>query len=200
MTNVMRQAVTRFSVRNRKKKAERISAFMDQTGSRSVLLCGALGSGALPNEAIIERRIGERAERVMAFDVVDLGPQPWPFIVADARDMPFGDQEYDLAVANAVIEHVGGVDEQRQMVAEHTRVARNWVITTPNRWFPVESHTAALFTHWRPSWRDRQESFTRLLSKSEFRALLPAHARVVGRWWSPTFMAFYTATSVDQEA
>jgi hypothetical protein len=76
-------------------------------------------------------------------------------------------------------------------VDEHTRVGRSWIITTPNRWFPVESHTSAVVRHWSPRWsRDRTE-FTRLMSKRQFRALLPEGAEVVGRPWSPTFTASY---------
>ena len=71
-------------------------------------------------------------------------------------------------------------------------MARSWVITTPNKWFPVESHTSALFAHWFPSWRARQTAFTRLLSRREFANLLPAGAKVAGHWWSPTFTATYS--------
>jgi hypothetical protein len=95
-----------------------------------------------------------------------------------------------------VIEHVGGEVEQRRFVAEHVRVGRDWVITTPNRWFPVESHTSAVLRHWSPRWRDSRPEFTRLLSLREFRDLLPADARVVGRPWSATF----TAMSAPGEA
>ena len=186
----LRRAITAFSVRNRNRKAASIERFIEQTGSRSLLMCGALGSGTLANEGTVERRIAQRMDSVMAFDVVDLGPQPWPFVVADACRMPVGDGEYDLAVANAVIEHVGDETDQRRLVDEHVRVARHWVITTPNRWFPVESHTATLFRHWSPRWRADRQEFTRLLSRREFRSLLPENARVVGRPWSATFSAF----------
>jgi hypothetical protein len=102
----------------------------------------------------------------------------------------------DFALANAIIEHVGDEEDQRQFVAEHNRVARCWVITTPNRWFPIESHTSTLLFHWLPSWRRSRSEFTRLLSLREFRSLVPEGAIVVGRWWSPTFSAYFDRLQV----
>jgi hypothetical protein len=94
-------------------------------------------------------------------------------------------------LSNAVIEHVGGEVDQRAMVAEHCRVGRAWVITTPNRWFPVESHTSVLFKHWSPVWREQRREFTRLLSRREFTSMLPPGTRVLGHRWSPTFTALH---------
>ena len=73
--------------------------------------------------------------------------------------------------------------------AEHSRVGRRWVITTPNRWFPVESHTRVVFRHYSPSWRAQRREFTRLLSKKEFVELVggPIGGDVVGSPVSPTF-------------
>lgn len=116
---------------------------------------------------------------------------PYPSMVADARDMPFPDDYVDFALANAIIEHVGDRDDQARFVAEHCRVARCWAITTPNKWFPIESHTAVAFLHWLPSWRAKRREFSRLLSLREFRELLPESAEVHGRPWSPTFTALY---------
>jgi hypothetical protein len=187
---VMRRTVLAFSARNRRRKATAIVAFMDRVGAKSVLLCGAVGSGTQPNEAIVERTVAAHAGGVLAVDVEDRGPQPWPFMVADGRDLPLADDQFDLALANAVIEHVGDAANQRKFVAEQARVARDWVITTPNRWFPVESHTSAVLRHWSPAWRQQRTEFTRLLSRREFAELLPDGARIVGRAWSATFTAF----------
>src|SRR5215212_914735 len=92
---------------------------------------------------------------------------PWPFMIADGRDLPFEDQSTDFILANAVVEHVGDEDDQQRFVLEQTRVARAWAITTPNRWFPIESHTSTVLRHWSPRWRAGRSEFTRLLSKRE---------------------------------
>ena len=189
----MREGVLWYSVRNRRRKADEIVAFIRAQGCRSLLLCGSVpeSGGNSRNEGIVERTIASHAEEVLGFDIVARAAQPWPAIVADGRCMPFADDSYDVVVSNAVIEHVGDETDQQRFVDEHTRVGRSWVITTPNRWFPVESHTSAVLRHWSRRWSSTRTEFTRLMSKRDFVALLPEGAVVVGRPWSPTFTAFY---------
>jgi hypothetical protein len=99
-----------------------------------------------------------------------------------------------MVLSNAVIEHVGDIADQRRFVAEHRRVARAGVMTTPNRWFPVESHTGSVLLHWFGRWRRGPgRPFTRLLSLRELRALVPGDAHVEGTWLSPTFLASWPA-------
>jgi hypothetical protein len=71
-------------------------------------------------------------------------------VVANGLDLPFRDDEFDVAFSNAVVEHVGGRDQQRQFVAELCRVAPRVFLSTPNRRFPVETHTLVPFVHWLP--------------------------------------------------
>jgi ubiquinone/menaquinone biosynthesis C-methylase UbiE len=73
------------------------------------------------------------------------------FVMADALQLPFCDQAFDVIHSSAVIEHVGSFARQCAFVAECCRVARRGVfITTPNRWFPVEFHTVLPLVHWLP--------------------------------------------------
>jgi hypothetical protein len=190
---IIRTGVLWYSVRNRRRKAEDIVAFMQAHGCRSLLLCGSVpeSAGDSRNEGIVERTIADHADEVLGFDIVARSQQPWPAIVADGRCMPFDADSYDVVVSNAVIEHVGDREDQQRFVDEHTRVGRSWVITTPNRWFPVESHTSAVLRHWSASWSRGRSEFTRLMSRREFAELLPEGAVIVGRPWSATFTAFY---------
>jgi SAM-dependent methyltransferase len=71
-------------------------------------------------------------------------------VVADGLALPFADDEFDVAFSNAVVEHVGGREQQRRFVAELCRVAPRVFVSTPNRWFPVETHTLVPFVHWLP--------------------------------------------------
>ena len=71
-------------------------------------------------------------------------------VVADACNLPWPDDTFDIVYSNAVIEHVGDRDAQRQMAHEITRVARRWFVTTPNRWFPFEFHMRLPFVTWLP--------------------------------------------------
>src|SRR4051795_5745745 len=111
-------------------------------------------------------------------------------VTADGRSLPFEDEAFDVAFSNAVVEHVGGREEQRRFVAELCRVAPRVFLSTPNRWFPVETHTLLPFLHWLPRpTADRafaalgRDSWKRvdLLTKGELLDLFPqsVKARVV---------------------
>jgi hypothetical protein len=190
VNNLKRAAVIRFSVRNRKRKVSLISAFMTENHVKDVIFVGC-SAGTNPNELVVENAVASRANVIVACDITPCENLPWPFMQADGRDLPFASQHTDMILANAVIEHVGDLADQARFVAEQTRVARCWVITTPNRRFPVESHTSAVLRHWSRGWRDTRPEFTRLLTLSEFRDLLPDSAVIHGRPWSATFTAFY---------
>ena len=110
-------------------------------------------------------------------------------VVANGLDLPFADDEFDVAFSNAVVEHVGGRDEQRRFVAELCRVAPRVFLSTPNRWFPVETHTLVPVVHWLPRAQAdramralRRENWKRveLLSKRELLALFPPHVDARG--------------------
>ncbi len=61
---------------------------------------------------------------------------------------PFSENEFDWVFSNAVIEHVGNKDDQLIFLNEMLRVGKNVFFTTPNKWFPIESHTNVFFRHW----------------------------------------------------
>jgi len=61
---------------------------------------------------------------------------------------PFAENEFDWIFSNAVIEHVGTREDQLFFLNEMLRVGKNVFFTTPNKWFPIESHTNVLFRHW----------------------------------------------------
>lgn len=112
----------------------------------------------------------------------------WPnWLQADGLCLPFPNRSFDLVLSNAVLEHVGNEQDQMKFVLEHTRVGKKWLITTPNRFFPIESHTHIVLRHMRRGWSFG--SVTRLLSKSEFKSLLPQDSKVVGSVFLPTFLA-----------
>ena len=65
--------------------------------------------------------------------------------------LPFADRQFDIAVSNAVIEHTGSREAQKAFVAELARVAQTVFLTAPNRWFPIEHHTALPLAHYHPA-------------------------------------------------
>ncbi|MCX7312297.1 MAG: methyltransferase domain-containing protein [Alphaproteobacteria bacterium] len=106
------------------------------------------------------------------------------------RPMPFADKAFDVAVSNAVLEHVGSGQNQQAFVAELARVAKRVFISVPNRYFPVEHHTLIPLLHfWRPSfalacrwlgkteWTDEQNLI--LMSWRRLAALVPVGANPI---------------------
>ncbi len=95
-------------------------------------------------------------DRVTALSQQDASwlEQEWPgmtFVSGDGRGMPFENNQFDLVVSFAVLEHVGSEENQLKFLAECCRVAKKHVfIATPNAWYPVELHTALPLIHWLP--------------------------------------------------
>jgi len=73
-------------------------------------------------------------------------------VQGDARALPFADGSFDFVYSHAVIEHLGTRAQQARFLAEALRVARRGIlITTPNRWHPLETHTGLPLLHFLPA-------------------------------------------------
>lgn len=71
-------------------------------------------------------------------------------VTYDGNNFPFKDKYFDICWSNAVLEHVGDVDEQIFFLKEIKRVSKQAFITTPNKYFPVEVHTRIPLLHFLP--------------------------------------------------
>lgn len=73
-------------------------------------------------------------------------------VQGDGRALPFAEGSFDFVYSHAVIEHVGSRAQQIRFLAEALRVARHGIlITTPNRWHPLETHTGLPLLHFLPA-------------------------------------------------
>jgi hypothetical protein len=180
---------------NRSRKAQWLGQFVRDNGARSGLMVGC-GGDDQTWENQVERAGAAQLERTVWCGIDARATLP-RYVVCDGRALPFRDQSFDLVFSNAVVEHVGHEEEQRRFVAEHARVGISWACTTPNRWFPAESHTRTMLRHWSPAWRSRQAEFTRLLSRRELRRLLPSRSMVIGTIVDPTFIAASTRSGAE---
>jgi hypothetical protein len=115
--------------------------------------------------------------------------------IADASHTGLPDASFDLAFSNSVIEHVGGIEEQRRFAAEMLRLGRGVWCQTPNRWFFFETHLMTALVHYLPrrwqiplvrnfslwGWINRPDraaaaaylDITRLLTRREMAQLFP---------------------------
>ncbi len=110
--------------------------------------------------------------------------------VQPRQPFPFADKQFDIVFSNAVIEHVGNRGSQSDFVREACRVGKSVFITTPNRWFPMETHTGLPILHYLPNEIYRQilrhtrleywshEANLNLLTKNELAGLFPAKLQV----------------------
>jgi hypothetical protein len=197
---MLARLAARASLRNRRRKFELFMKTVRPGPETRVVDVGVgdTGFGTEPGVAVTHNffeALYPWPERITAVSDVPLPNFAREFpsircVMASGTDLPFDDDAFDVAFSNAVIEHVGGREEQRRFVEELCRVAPRVFLSTPNRWFPVETHTLLPLVHWlpRPA-ADRamralgRENWERveLLGKTELLALFPpqANARVV---------------------
>lgn len=129
-------------------------AFPPQPGER-VLDVGVSPLVHLPGENQFLRRYPYPAQVTGISNDTNMEPvrRAYPhtrILTADGLALPFGDGEFDVVHSNAVIEHVGPAVAQRRFMAELVRVGRAGFVSTPDRRFPVDSHTNLPFVHWLP--------------------------------------------------
>lgn len=128
------------------------------------------------------------------------------YCVFDGCSLPFADKAFDIVFSNAVIEHILGPGRQNRFAEEIMRVGRSWFVTTPNYWYPFESHYHLPFIQFLPE--DMQRSYNRLfgthipkgqrqelalLSARGLRKLFPTSRieKVRVTFWPETLVAFY---------
>lgn len=130
------------------------------------------------------------------------------FVQYSGGIFPFKDNTFAWVFSNAVIEHVGTEDDQLQFINEMLRVAKNIFFTTPNKYFPVESHTNAFFIHWHdkrfeewctrncPYWNNENllllgcKDLKKLIVKSNANRYVIKKNRILG--WPMTFTVICT--------
>ena len=57
----------------------------------------------------------------------------------------------DVVISNATIEHVGSFEQQKKMIENMLLLTKKYfIITTPNRYHPLDFHTKLPILHWFP--------------------------------------------------
>ena len=93
-------------------------------------------------------------------------------VVGNACNLNWPDKYFDIIYSNAVIEHVGSLENQKQFASEIMRVGKKWFVTTPNRWYPFEFHSRLPFVTWLPKhgylWASKVLDYNHTNKKYEF--------------------------------
>jgi hypothetical protein len=144
------------SARSRRRKLELFLKTMQPTAETTVVDVGVsdggYGADALGTANFFEA-LYPWPERIVAVSTQYLAvfQQAFPKVAAvraDGRALPFPDDHFDIGFSNAVVEHLPDLDSQRAFVAELCRVSRRVFLTTPNRRFPLDTHTLVPLAHW----------------------------------------------------
>ncbi|MES9886984.1 MAG: methyltransferase domain-containing protein [Candidatus Sedimenticola sp. PURPLELP] len=134
-------------------RAKKLEHFYSLCTGGKVLDVGVSGENRIEGENIFLETYRFPSETYTGLGVQDLsvvkGNHPdKEFLTYPGDIFPFDDNQFDWVFSNAVIEHVGNDSDQLRFVNEMMRVSKNVFFTTPNKYFPVESHTNAFFIHW----------------------------------------------------
>jgi SAM-dependent methyltransferase len=146
----------RLSLRVRRQMFERFMEEMRPTPDCTVLDLGVTSEQGVPDANYFEQWY-PWPERIVCAGVEDASHLERRHKgvtfrrVAPHEPLPFRNRQFDILFSNAVVEHAGSRAQQRFFVNECLRVAGRFFITTPNRWFPIEMHTALPLLHYLPA-------------------------------------------------
>lgn len=129
--------------------------------------------GVTPNEELVDSNFFERKykypKNLLAVSVEDckILRKKYPDIafkeIKPYSRFPFKNNQFDILVSWATLEHAGTREQQKFFLSECLRVSKKCFITTPNRFFPFELHTNMFFVHWLP--HKHFSAFCRLVGK-----------------------------------
>lgn len=173
MDTVIRNVVSRLRVRARDQRARLFLQRITLEPQMRVLDLGSgdgshvsslLAGSPIHSESIfiadIDRAAVQRGYHKFGFTPV--------FLEESAPRLPFPDNYFDVVFCSSVIEHVTlpkkevwsirsssefqrrAWRRQREFAGEVQRISKQFFVQTPNRYFPIESHTWLPFIAWLP--------------------------------------------------
>ena len=184
---MIRRLVSFFMKRARRRRAKLFWQYCHPTPDDKILDLGSGDGSYFAN--IVPFRSNTYIADVSA-EVLARGEQAFGFSTAlldQSRTLPFPDRFFDIVFCNSVIEHVAVAprdafrlcsteafrmaarERQRAFANEIRRISKRFFVQTPNRYFPVESHT------WLPA-------FMVFLPRREQVRVI----RFLNKWWVKT--------------
>lgn len=170
--NFLRRAVLQASTQARYKRAEIFRQNFTLSANTKIL---DLGSETGSNINSILANSSVRAENVFIADIsaaaVERGRELYgfnPILLDETGKLPFADDFFDIVYCSSVIEHVTiskaevwqpfsdkdfalkSFARQREFAAEIRRVGKQYFVQTPDKYFPIESHSWLPFVNLLP--------------------------------------------------
>jgi SAM-dependent methyltransferase len=152
MFSLIEKIADSISARSRKKKFDQFLRFVSPQSHETLVDVGVNTEEYSATDNYLEK-FYSYPENITAVGFGDFSVfrERYPKIKTlegDGRALPFGDNSFDIAYSNAVIEHVGSTPaDQLQFLTELIRVSKRGYLTTPNRHFPIEIHTRTPLLH-----------------------------------------------------
>lgn len=213
---VIRDSVDELRARARQRRGELFRATFPLNENTRIL---DLGCGDGENIAGVIKGTPVRPANVYAADIghdLERVAEKYGFIavpIPEGGRLPFRDEFFDVVFCSSVIEHVtlSKADvwkvwsghafrqkaSQRQMLFadEVRRLGKGYFVQTPNKWFPIESHTWLPFTNFLPRpmlipvlsftnrvWVKKTTPDWRLLTARQMARLFPDAEILFERW------------------
>jgi SAM-dependent methyltransferase len=208
--SILKRLLRRFSLRSRQRKFSLFHSLFHPTPQDRVLDVGVSGQAFLQYTLedfypYPDRIVGGGYDPREVASARRLYPQG-RYVLFDGCSLPFPDKSFDIVFSNAVIEHVLGAKRQLAFAHEIMRVGKSWFVTTPNYWFPFESHYHLPFIQFLPLPLQRlynqllgshvprgSVQHLALLSASDLQSLFPTSQIIKVRvtFWPETLVAWY---------
>ena len=148
------KTATTISTNNRIKKFNFFMNYFNPSAESTILDVGADNHEYSKNTNMLEKLYPHR-NKITVLGLWDYKEfnQKYPeikTITYDGNVFPFNDKQFDFVWSNAVLEHVGDFEKQIKFIKEIKRVSKRAMITTPNKYFPFETHTKYFLIHYLP--------------------------------------------------
>lgn len=159
--------INKISQRSRKKKLNQFFNLLKPSSTDTILEVGVEDIEYSPASNFLIKNYPYR-HNITALGIGDLSKfrRTYPdvsIVNYDGGTFPFRKNQFDIAHSNAVIEHVGPFEAQEMFLKEIVRISKRGMITTPNKYFPIEIHTRVPLLHWAE--KNKFDRFLRLIGK-----------------------------------
>ena len=147
--------LTSLSIKVRTDQFRLFKAQLKPTKEIKVLDIGVTSDEILKDSNMFEK-LYDYPENITAATIEDekklkkLYPKTKTVKIYPNERLPFKNQEFDIVVSWATLEHVGDYKKQENFINELSRVGKKIFITTPWRGCIYEPHTGFFFLHWLP--------------------------------------------------